>query len=133
MTSRTVTATITDPTGQPREGLAVFFHAPDGFANVVASTDASGVVRADLETGQLYRVSVENAVIVDGLPFPAGTVFRVNVPEGEGPATAPEALVGTDDASRPALLDAIAALQAAHDALTARVDALEAPETPEEP
>lgn len=122
---RSVTATIVQPDGTPREALAVYFHAPAGFANVVAQTDASGVVRADLETGQLYRVSVENAVIVDGLPFPAGTVFRVTVPDGEGTATATESLVGTDDASRPALLDRIAALQETVTAQETRIAALE--------
>jgi hypothetical protein len=84
---------------------------------------------AHLETGITYRVAVENAVIVDGLTFPAGTVFVVRVTEGEGPVPAIEAMQGTLDASRPTLLDAIAAL-------TARVDALEAlhaPEPPEEP
>jgi hypothetical protein len=50
----------------------------------------------------------------------------VQVGEGEGPVPAIEAMQGTLDASRPTLLDAIAAL-------TARVDALEAPEPPEVP
>lgn len=109
---RTVTAKITEPTGQPREGLAVYFHAPQGFDNVVAMADASGVIRAVLDTAATYRVPVENAVVVDDLAWPAGTVFLVQVPEGEGEATALEALVGTIDASRPALLDRIAALEA---------------------
>jgi hypothetical protein len=126
--SRQVSATITEPTGTPREGLAVFFHAPDGYSPVVAMTDASGVFVADLETDITYRVSVENAVIIDGQSFPAGTVFVVLATAGEGTATATEVMQATIDASRPALLDAI-------DVLTARVVALEAaavpPETPE--
>jgi hypothetical protein len=127
--SRPVSATVTDYSGTPREALPIYFHAPDGYADVVAPTDASGVFVAHLETGITYRVAVENAVIVDGLTFPAGTVFVVRVTEGEGPVPAIEAMQGTLDASRPTLLDAIAAL-------TARVDALEAlhaPEPPEEP
>jgi hypothetical protein len=117
--SRPVSARITDPTGAPREGLLVYLHAPDGYPPVVAMTDASGVFVADLETDISYRVSVENAVIVDGQTFPAGTVFVVLVTAGEGTATAAEVMQATIDASRPALLDAI-------DALTARVAALEA-------
>jgi hypothetical protein len=119
--SRQVSATITEPTGTPREGLAVFFHAPDGYPPVVAMTDASGVFVADLETDVTYRVSVENAVIVDGQTFPAGTVFVVMATAGEGTATATDVMQATIDASRPAFLDAI-------DALTARVAALEAVE-----
>jgi hypothetical protein len=111
--SRQVSATITEPTGTPREGLAVFFHAPDGYPPVVAMTD--------LETDVTYRVSVENAVIVDGQTFPAGTVFVVMATAGEGTATATDVMQATIDASRPAFLDAI-------DALTARVAALEAVE-----
>jgi hypothetical protein len=103
--ARQVLATITEPTGRAREGLMVFFHAPEGYAHVTATADASGVIRPVLETGVTYRVSVENAVIVDGVAFPAGTIILVQVPEGEGPATAREALTGTIDASRPALLD----------------------------
>jgi hypothetical protein len=117
--SRPVSARITDPTGAPREGLLVYFHAPDGHDPVIAMTDASGVFVATLETDVTYRVSVENAVIVDGQTFPAGTVFVVLAAAGEGTATAAEVMQATIDASRPALLDAI-------DALTARVAALEA-------
>jgi hypothetical protein len=105
MATRTVLATIVEPTGKPREGLLVYFHAPAGLPHVTATADASGVIRPVLETGVEYRVSVENSVVVDGVPMPAGTIIRVNVPEGEGPAQAAEALVGTIDASRPALLD----------------------------
>jgi hypothetical protein len=119
--SRQVSATITEPTGAPREGLLVYLHAPDGYPPVVAMTDASGVFVADLETDITYRVSVENAVIVDGQTFPAGTVFVVMATAGEGTATATDVMQATIDASRPALLDAI-------DALTARVVALEAVE-----
>jgi hypothetical protein len=43
--SRTVLATITEPTGKPREGLLTFFHAPEGYAHVTATADASGVIR----------------------------------------------------------------------------------------
>jgi hypothetical protein len=117
--SRQVSARITEPNGTPREGLAIFFHAPEGYPPVVAMTDASGVFVAPLEEDVTYRVSVENAVIVDGQTFPAGTVFVVMATAGEETATAAEVMQATIDASRPALLDAI-------DALTARVAALEA-------
>lgn len=115
---RTVFAAITDPEGKPREGLPVYFHAPAGHTPVVAPTDASGVFRAPLEPQVPYRVSVENAVTVDGVTFPAGTILLVEVTPGEGDAPGVEALVGTIDASRPALLDRIVALEA-------RVTALE--------
>jgi hypothetical protein len=118
MPTRTVVATVTDPAHRPREGLAVHFAALEGHAPVIAMTDASGVFRAELEPDVEYRVPVENAVIVDGLPFPAGTVFVVRVPDGEGDVAGIDAMVGTIDASRPALLDAIAAL-------TARIETLE--------
>lgn len=116
--SRVVAATITDPAGTPREGLPVVFLAPDGHEDVIAPTDASGVFVAPLEEDVTYRVPVENAVLVDGQWFTAGTVFEVRVTAGDGPVPAVEAVIGVIDASRPALLDAIAAL-------TARVDALE--------
>ena len=119
---RTVTATVTEPTEAPREGLAVFFDAPDGHDDVIALTDASGVFRAEIEPDATYRVPVENAVIVDGQPFPAGTVFVVRVAAGEGDVTGEDAIVDVLNASRPALLDMIAAL-------TARVEALESPLT----
>lgn len=113
MSTRTVHATITEPSGQPREGLLTYFHAPEGHDPVTATADASGVIRPVLETGVTYRVSVENAVIVDGVAFPAGTVIVVEVPEGDDPATAVEVLVDIIDASRPALLDRLAALEQA--------------------
>jgi hypothetical protein len=117
--TRGVAATITDPSSAPREGLAVYFHAPEGYSPVIAMTDASGVFVAMLEEDIDYRVSVENAVIVDGQPFPAGTIFVVRVTAGDGAMTASEAMQSSLDASRPTLLDTI-------DALTARVAALEA-------
>lgn len=122
MSARTVTATVTEPTEAPREGLAVYFDAPAGHADVIALTDAAGVFRAELEPAVIYRVPVENAVIVDGQPFPAGTVFVVRVPDGEGDVTGEDAIVDVIDASRPALLDMIAAL-------ATRVEALESPLT----
>lgn len=118
--TRTVFATVTEPTEAPREGLAVFFDAPDGHDDVIALTDASGVFRAEIEPDVIYRVPVENAVIVDGQPFPAGTVFVVRIPDGEGDVAGEDSIIGILDASRPALLDMIAAL-------TARVEALESP------
>ena len=115
---RTVIAAITEPTGKPREGLSVHFAAPEGHDTVIALTDASGVFRAALVPDVTYRVSVENAVLVDGVAFPAGTVFVVRVPEGEEEIEAIDAVIATIDASRPVLLDTIAAL-------TARIDRLE--------
>ena len=97
--TRTVTATVTEPTEAPREGLAVFFDAPDGHDDVIALTDASGVFRAEIEPDVTYRVPVENAVIVDGQPFPAGTVFVVQVTVSEAPTLGTyvtSTIVGTD-------------------------------------
>ena len=117
----TVTATVTGPTGGARESLAVLFQpAGETHPPVIALTDASGVFRAEIEPDVTYRVPVENAVLVDGQPFPAGTVFVVRVPPGEGDVAGIDAIVGILDASRPALLDAI-------DALTARIARLESP------
>ena len=126
--ARTVYATVTDPTGDPRRSLPVFFHAPAGHESVTALTDDAGMFRAGLVPDVEYRVSVENAVIVDGVTFPAGTVLLVRVPDGEGDVPGVAALVGTIDGSRPALLDLIAEQQTQVDDLTARVAALEAPE-----
>lgn len=125
MSTRRVIASIISPASVPREGLPVWFYPSDGSAPVVAMTDASGDMRVELDTSLTYRVPVENAVTVDGLPFPAGTVFVVQVPDGEGTATAAECLAGTVNASRPALIDLIAAQGEAIAALTARMDALE--------
>lgn len=125
MSIRTVLATITEPTGKAREGLVAFFYAPAGHAHVTASADAAGTIRPELETGIEYRVPVENAVVVDGVPFPAGTIIHIVVPEGEGPATAAEVLTGTTDASRPALLDHQAEAVAVMDDLLTRIGALD--------
>lgn len=76
---RTVFAKITDPNDAPRESLPVYFHAPEGHDPVVASTDASGVFRAELVPEITYRVSVENTVIVDGVTFPAGRPVSVRL------------------------------------------------------
>ena len=119
---RTVIAAVTDPAGTPREALPIYFHAPDGHEAVVAMTDASGVFRAPLEVDVTYRVSVENAVTVDGQVVPAGTVIAVRVGEGEGDVAGVDAVVGTVDASRPALLDTTAALTDALGTLLDRLD-----------
>lgn len=115
---RALTFRVLDPGGNPREALLVYFHAPEGTAPASAMTDASGVCTVELEPTICYRVSVENAVVVDGQPFPAGTVICTTVPEGEGPVSLDDVHLEFIDASRPALLDAI-------DALTARVATLE--------
>lgn len=116
--ARPVSTAIRSPTGTPREGLRVDFHAVPPGESTFAVTDAGGVFIADLEPGITYMVSSENPFSVDGQEFPAGTVFRVIVPEGEGPVTIPEITVEIIDASRPALLEMIAGL-------TARVAAME--------
>lgn len=109
--TRQVSATITDVTKAAREGLLVFFFAPSGTPHVTAMTDASGVFRVDLEPLIPYRVSVENAVIVDGQSFAAGIIFQVIVPEGEGPVSLDQVDIQFIDASRPAILDRIALLE----------------------
>lgn len=109
--SRSVSATIRSTTGNAREGLRVDFHATDPAQSVHAVTDAGGVFVADLVPGTAYMVPVMNAVTVEGQDFPAGTVFRVVVPVGEGPATLAEVVVETINASTPALLARLAIIE----------------------
>ncbi|MDQ3224529.1 MAG: hypothetical protein M3Q75_13835 [Gemmatimonadota bacterium] len=111
MEMRPVSATILSATGAPREGLRVDFHATPPDVSVNAVTDAGGVFVAALVPGVAYMVPVMNAVMVEGQDFPAGTVFRVVVPGGEGPATLAEVAVEIIDASTPALLARLAALE----------------------
>ena len=111
MTTRDVSATILSATGTPREGLRVDFHATPPDVSVNAVTDAGGVFVAELVPGVSYMVPVMNAVMVAGQDCPAGTVFRVAVPTGEGPATLAEVAVEIVDASTPALLARLAALE----------------------
>ncbi len=120
MSSRPVSATIRSATGDAREGLRVDFHATPPDPSVNAVTDAGGVFVAELVPGVPYMVPVMNAVMVEDQDFPAGTVFRVVVPVGEGPATLAEVAVEIIDASTPALLARLAALEA-------RITALELP------
>ena len=118
-----VTATVTGPTGGPREGLAVSFAAPAGHADVIALTDASGVFRAEIAPDTTYRVPVENAVIVDGRPFPAGTVFVVRVADTDADVAGIDAIIDIIDASRPALLDRAGATERVMVDLLDRIDA----------
>ncbi len=111
-TSRPVSATIRSATGDAREGLRVDFHATDPTQSVHAVTDAGGVFVAELVPGVSYMVPVMNAVSVAGQDFPAGTVFRVIVPVGEGPATLADVAVAIIDWSLPAQMTALAALEA---------------------
>jgi hypothetical protein len=100
--ARAVSATIKDATGRAREGLRVEFHATEPATSVYAITDAGGVFVADLEPGAAYMVPVMNAVYVEGQAFPAGTIFRVVVPEGEGPVAIGDVTVDVIDWSLPA-------------------------------
>ncbi len=109
--SRTVSACITDATGAPNEGLRVDFHAANPLQSTSAMTDASGVFVVELVPLVVYQVSTENPFAVDGQPFPAGMVFRVTVPEGDGPVTIAEITTEIIDASRPALLGRLLALE----------------------
>ena len=109
--TRAVSAAILSAAGAPREGLLVAFHATPPDMSVSAVTDAGGVFVADLVPGTAYMVPVMNAVMVEGQDFPAGTVFRVVVPVGEGPATLAEVAVAIIDASTPALLARLAVLE----------------------
>ncbi len=109
--TRPVSTIILSATGTPREGLRVDFHASDPAQSVNAVTDAGGVFVAELVPGTAYMVPVMNAVTVEGQDFPAGTVFRVVVPVGEGPATLAEVAVEIIDASTPALLGRLAVLE----------------------
>ncbi len=118
--SRPVSASIHNPSGDAREGLRVDFHAIPPGVSINAMTDASGVFVADLVPGVSYLVPVMNAVTVAGQNFPAGTVFRVVVPDVIGPLTLEEILAEVIDWSLPAQLAAFAALEA-------RIAALELP------
>jgi hypothetical protein len=108
--SRQVSARITEPTGTPREGTLV--ELVDG-SIVSAITDASGVFVATVETDTTYTFGPAGAGQIDGVPYPAGTVFTLSVPEGEGTATFAESLVSTTDASPAALLARLVALEEA--------------------
>jgi len=109
--TRPISAPIQNSTGTPREGLRVDFHASDPAQSVHAVTDAGGVFVAELVPGTAYMVPVMNAVTIEGQDFAAGTVFRVVVPGGEGPATLAEVAVAIIDASTPALLARLATLE----------------------
>ncbi|MDQ3224438.1 MAG: hypothetical protein M3Q75_13345 [Gemmatimonadota bacterium] len=117
---RPVSASIRNPSGVAREGLRVDFHATPPDVPVNAMTDAGGVFVADLEPGVSYLIPCMNAVTVAGQDFPAGTVFRVVVPEIVGPLTLESILAEVIDWSLPAQLAAFAALEA-------RITALELP------
>ncbi len=119
MKMRDVSAAILSATGTAREGLLVAFHATPPDVSVSAITDAGGVFVAELVPGVTYMVPVMNAVMVEGQDFPAGTVFRVVVPVGAGPATLAEVAVEIIDASTPALLARLATLERAVTALGA--------------
>jgi hypothetical protein len=125
MAPRNVSAEIKAPNGQAREGLRIDFRAEDPAASTYAITDAGGVFVAPLEPLVPYLISSENPFTVNGQSFPAGTMFRVVVPEEDPlaePSDAPVAIgdvtVEIIDASRPTLLRMITDLQA-------RVTALE--------
>lgn len=113
--SRTVSTTIANPQGGAREGLRVDFHAENQAQSTSATTDAGGVFVATLEPGVTYHVPTTNPFTVAGVPFPAGVMFVVEVPEGEGPATLAESLVGVLDMSPPAVHARLAAIEAALD------------------
>ena len=110
---RTVSTTIANPQGGAREGLRVDFHAADPAQSTFATTDAGGVFVATLESGVTYHVPTSNPFTVAGVPFPAGAMFVVQVPEGDGAATLAESLVGVLDMSLPAIHARLAAIEAA--------------------
>lgn len=107
--SRSLTTCIQSVTGTPREGLQV--DAING-GTLSAITDAGGVFVLPLEPGD-YRIPFTGAVRVDGVAYPAGTAFRVTIPEGEGPIAWADALTGIEDASLIALLQRIEVLETA--------------------
>jgi hypothetical protein len=121
---RKVSARIDSPKQAPREGLRVDFHGVGDTPNAHAVTDAGGVFVVDLPPGE-YLIPSSNAFTVNGQPFPAGTTFRLIVPEGAGPVDVTSEAVEIMDLSPPGLMAMIDALQLAQDALTARVTALE--------
>lgn len=121
---RKVSATIDSPNGMPREGLRVDFHGLGGTPNAHAVTDAGGVFVASLVPGE-YLIPSSNAFTVNGQDFPAGTTFRLIVPEGPGPIDLSSDAVEIIDLSPPGLLATVTALQTALAALTARIAALE--------
>ncbi len=129
--ARAVSTTITEPNGTPREGLQVAFHADPPAVPVHVVTDAGGVFVAELEPGVTYRVPSSNAFTVNGVSFPAGMMFVVEVPEGEGPVDLAEVTVGVQDMSAPAIDARLRALEAA--VLLPSPDPEPAPDAPQAP
>jgi hypothetical protein len=111
----TVTATITAPSGTPIDAMPVILARPDGSV-LTTSTDAGGGI-AVAASGAL-ALTVPQALAIDGVPYAAGAILRLDVPETDGVVPLVACLTGVDDASPAALLARIAAL-------TARVSALE--------
>ena len=110
--SRSVSATVTDSTRVPREGLRIDFYGSDG-SHVVALTDAGGIFTAELVPGITYDIPAENPAYVAGVPFPAGVMFRVTIPEGDGPVSIIESQPQIIDMSRSAIARRLDALELA--------------------
>lgn len=103
----TLTATICHATGAPREGYQVVLWAE---VPVLAITDAGGGIRAEVEPGT-YRLALEASLQVDGVAYPAGTVLVLTVPEGDAVIPVGDCIAEVIDASLPALLARIVALE----------------------
>ena len=131
--SRTVSATVRDAMGNPREGLRIDFHADTPGSSTYAVTDAGGVFVANIEPDVPYMVPVMNAVNVEGQSFPAGTIFRVVAPVGEGSVALAEVLIEVIDWSLPAQLARIESLEATIADMQSEIDLLEAPQPPPAP
>jgi len=122
-----VTATITTLQGRACEGCLVALWAE---LPVLGTTDAGGVVTLDVLPAISYRLVLETAQQVDGVPYMAGTVLTITVPpaadpdpESGVPAVAAPIPLGACvtavlDAGPLALLDRLTALEAAVAALT---------------
>jgi hypothetical protein len=108
--SRNVSATVDSPSGTPRECLRVDFHGLGDVPDVHAVTDAGGVFVATLDSGA-YLIPWSNAFTVNGQDYPAGTTFRLIVPEGEGPIALTCSAVEIIDLSPPAMMARLAALE----------------------
>jgi hypothetical protein len=97
-TTRTVTGTVLKPSGDPWAGFVVQFTLTPATATEAATlptetisvgTEADGTFSVELVTRVQYEVRLTNSFDVgrSSTVYPAGTIFKVVVPDGEGPVS----------------------------------------------
>lgn len=126
MSVRTLTGTIRRATGEPWENFQIDFAvqptahtlaATFPAATTTVTTDADGAFAVDLEANVQYVVALTTAFTRLGsvTQRPDGTVFKIVVPEGEGPISleAIRALGSPVPPPEPDIVDAVVAAVAA--------------------